>query len=127
MKRALKLKDLVVQLENIGYIKEEIVELEDNVKQTLYIINYRKKASIKELVLNIDFRHMSKEPSVFFREYNFFKLKNYWINPNNIAFVAETKHENSKLIDLFFSFKDGLQIALELEKGRWEAWKSTRL
>jgi len=115
----LKLGNVTINTENIGYIE---------LKEEEFYVVYKHKASIKRVKL--DMHQELKDTSVkFFSQYNFYNINGYYINPNNITFMEENAVVTSKssLVEVSMYFKDGMYLELSIVQGRWRVWKDTRL
>jgi len=109
-----------INLNNIGFLKI----IEENDDFTKLSIQYRKKATLKEVefILKLPKHEVPK----FLARYKLYRLENYFININSLTFVVE-KNENRGYIELEFYFIDGQYLTIKTNKSRWESWSSLRL
>jgi len=112
----LKFQNTIINIKNIGFIKK---------KDNKYYCQYRKKASIKEIEIPISFGNLND--SQYFMKYNFYKLNNYFINPNTINFININDIAGSNEIVVHFSFINGLELEFKMDRGRFNVWADNRL
>jgi len=115
----LKFQNIIININNIGFIKK---------KDDKYFCQYRKKASVKEIQIPIIFGDLND--SQYFMKRGFYKLDNYFINPNAINFVNAEPIKDSKtqnIVKVHFSFMNGLELEFKIDQGRFNVWVDNRL
>jgi len=112
----LKFQNTIINIKNIGFIKK---------KNNKYYCQYRKKASIKEIQIHMAFGDLND--SQYFMKHGFYKLDNYFINPNAINFVNTESISNSNEVNVHFSFMNGLELEFTMDQGRFNIWVNNRL
>jgi hypothetical protein len=112
----LKFQNTIINIKNIGFIKK---------KNYKYFCQYRKKASIKEIQIHMAFGDLND--SQYFMKHGFYKLDDYFINPNAINFVNAEPVKDSKDVNVHFSFMNGLELEFKIDQGRFNVWVDNRL
>jgi len=120
----------MIKLKNINFEPKKInflERVEDKEGNITYYIHYRRKASIQKIEVPLNTDYLQGGESKFFKDHDFARLQNYWINIKNIVFVEETvipkKHSSDRDIKLLFYFPDGLYIEITTPESRWRIWK----
>ena len=115
----LRFKDVSMNTENVGYIES---------KNDKFFLNYKKKASIQKVELEVT-EEVRAKAITFFAGYNFFNLEGYFINPDNITFIHEelVREESERFIKITMYFKDSMNLELKVATNRWKVWKANRL